>query len=259
MMLGASIGSQLGGDGKGVSIGTREDYDREEETGNAKAERRRKALLLGAGAGSAMRADADGIIRVQTKEDEYMTKDAETQRSAYLNTIRDIVITASRMNSILRNELCPVWSRTGGAPERSDLRQFASLKKELAESLQEMSAIEESVGNDFGVVRTLRKEPHPSIRIALAILVVKALTSELVDAYTVAELASLSAGRDAEGLLTVHMAFSRPHGLLWEHCGVVNRRKTNLGALEDVSLREGAFRLLTGAEPETNANSEPEC
>ena len=70
MMLGASIGSQLGGDGKGVSIGTREDYDREEETGNAKVERRRaKALLLGAGAGSAMRPDADGVIRIERIED----------------------------------------------------------------------------------------------------------------------------------------------------------------------------------------------
>ena len=251
LILGASIGSKLGGDGKGVSIATREDYDREEETGNAKIERRRaKAMLLGAGAGSAMRADADGIIRVQTKEDEYMTKDAETQRSAYLNTIRDIVITASRMNSILRNELCPVFGRANGAPERSDLKHFASLKKELAESLDEMREIEESVDNVFGTRALLRDEPHESIRVCLAILVAKAMSSEVMDAGTVAELASLAAGRDGEGLLVIHLAFCRD-GIFRGHCIVTNRRKSNIGEQESPSLTQGSFELMLGLKTGT--------
>ena len=33
MMLGASVGGQLGGDDKGVTIGTRDDYDCDKEAG----------------------------------------------------------------------------------------------------------------------------------------------------------------------------------------------------------------------------------
>jgi len=182
-----------------------------------------------------------------------VTKDIEAQKVEYLNIIKRIVITASRMHSMVRHELCPTLHQGNDKAARQDLSHFIALKNEQAKLLDEMRDIDETVGDVFGVVRLLGQEPDPAIRVAISVLVTKVLSSEVSDAYTVAELASLSAGRDVEGLLAVHLAFCRD-GILWEHTGTINRRHTNVGALEDPSLREAAFRVLVGLVSEPNSS-----
>lgn len=174
-----------------------------------------------------------------------MTKNISIQRTEYLKIIKRIVITASRMNSMIRHELCPVFHEDDKKKASKDLCSFVGLKNDLARLLDEQRAIETAADNAFGVVRLLRMEPNPALRTALCVLAAKVLSSEVTDVYTVAEMASMCAGRDVEGLLAIHLAFSND-GLLRKHCRVVNRSRSSVGALEDVNLSQLAFEILVG-------------
>ena len=171
----------------------------------------------------------------------------DDQKREYLLTIRDVVMTLSRMRAMLAHELCP----ENGPPRRGDLKGFARLRKGLNGHLKGMRAAERAVGHSYGVEALLGFEPHDAIRTCLCVLTAKALSSEIVDTETVSALATLCAGREPEGLIAIHAAFGR-QGVLHKHTFTVDRRKTHFGEMELPSLREDAVQTLVGLEPESN-------
>jgi hypothetical protein len=177
-----------------------------------------------------------------------MKTNIEKQKLAYLYIIRDVVTTVAKMRVLLAYELCPV----NGPATREDLKTFALLRKTLKGHLDAMRAAETADGHRYGVEALLGFDPHESIRVCLCVLAAKGLSSEIVDADSVPDLATLCAGREPEGVVCIHAAFGR-RGILYEHTHTVDRRKNGFSEWAFPALREESLRKLIGLETEAQA------
>jgi hypothetical protein len=159
----------------------------------------------------------------------------------YLDTIRDLVQAALRKNALLNYELCACQ----GTPEQKDIQALAEVNRGIDKYCNQLKAIEAETNDTFGIAALLKEDVPDSVRIALAILTAQVLTGE-VTIHDIAHLSELAAGREPEGLVQIHEAFTcSPSGVLRTHCSLNFRNAKNLGQVRP-TLMESAFRIVCG-------------
>lgn len=165
--------------------------------------------------------------------------DLATVRTGYLELGRKLVLAIYRRNSMAQWGMCP---ENPNPPDKKTLVEFSVLRSKIPEFAQEMARQEQQTGNKIGVLALLGVEPPPPIRLALCLLLAKALCDSVTShANTVAELAEFAAGTQSPAdLLTVRQAFSWG-GILRPHCDLVMRATLDQCR---VSLAERAFAVM---------------
>jgi hypothetical protein len=162
-------------------------------------------------------------------------------RPRYLDTIRDLVISLHRRES-LGCRMCPIMH---DEPDAKDLKMLAKHNHDITTYARAMANIEVNAGHEFGIVKLLGPDVTDAVRNATCILTSQVLSSS-VNVSDIAELASVSiANSDTRGMIEIHEAFVRD-GCLRPHSAISLRRTRNIGEASNPRLTEKAFRIVCG-------------
>ena len=166
-------------------------------------------------------------------------------RRKYLDVLRQIVVAMVQRRTLEMYQLCEENVRER---EPDALEKYALLRARIAALAEDMRKVEERGQDMVGVRALLGCEPEPVIRLVVALLVGKALSSSVADKFDgPTDLAELATGTASpKDLLTVREAFANPGGVLRLHCHIYLFRTVDQS--KRVSLTERALRTVLGLD-----------